>query len=98
MNEKPIYRVIYSDYIRNRDGTYTSIAGTELCVGKTRNLRDANASSFSYDSSYHIAWVERLVDGIWYPCDSSGQLYESRIPAETQDVPFDDDIEEDILE
>lgn len=87
------YRVIYSEYIRNRDGTYTSVAGTELSLGETENLNDAHSTSLSYDTSYHIAWVERLVDGIWYACDHNGQLYASRMPAELQVVPIDEQYE-----
>ena len=87
------YRVIYSEYIRHRDGTYESVEGTALSLGETESLRNANDSSLSWDSSYHIAWVEKLVDGIWYPCDHNGQLYKSRIPADPQEVPLDEDIE-----
>lgn len=84
------YRVIYSDFIRHRDGSYESVAGTERCAGMTEHLNDAHSTSLCYDTSYHIAWVEKLVDDVWYGCDHNGHLYESKIPADPQEVTMDD--------
>ena len=67
------YRVIYSAYIRHSDGSYQAVDGTERSVGTMERYWDAHTTSLSWDSSYHIAWVEVLdKDGLWHYADVDG--------------------------
>lgn len=84
------YRVIYSEYTRDRSGSYNPVSGTEKCCGFSDNINQAHHTSLCMDSSYHIAWVEKNVEGVWYACDHNGRLYDSKIPALLQDVPIDE--------
>lgn len=85
------YRVIYSDFIYNsKNGSYEVISGTEKSLGTTESIHDAHSTSLSWDSRYHIAWLEKLVDNVWYPCDHNGHLYDAKIPADPQEVPLDE--------
>lgn len=79
------YRVIYSKFIRHSDGSYQAVDGTERSLGVVDRYWDAHQTSLSWDSSYHIAWVEVLVkDDVWHYADVDGRPEEV---ASYQDIP-----------
>jgi hypothetical protein len=83
------YRVIYSDFVRHSDGFYQAMDGTERSRGVVEKWWDAYQTSLSWDSSYHIAWVEVLdTDGLWHYADTNGR---PAAVASIQDIPEDED-------
>jgi hypothetical protein len=77
------YRVIVSEFVRHSDGSYESVPGTERDHGVGQSFSEAHAATLGLESSWQIAWVETLIDGVWYYANSDGV---GTHPADVQDV------------
>jgi len=88
------YRVITSDY-KMSQRSYQPIDGTEECAGEGFDYREAHINALQHDTRYKIAWYEKLENGVWYNCDSNGNIL-LNVPAFAQEVLFTDDCIEDM--